>query len=390
MSEKVKQIAALLLLALLPAYFIVQTELLGFVGDSTDAQRAGDAPYLDNIVREYFPLSHELKQIGLDIRLWGGEREQNGIFISDKGLMRNIDHAIEPFVNQNIAEVAIFGQRLSASSSGKKTTYLAILPTSAGVLQQNLPRYAQAGMLDQQRQIEQIYNRLSTVVRTTDIYSALYNRRDQYIYYRTDNNLTALGGYYVYAAIAGRMEISGRSLGQFDIDYIDHAYYGDLYRKPSSMVGSWGKSTAPYRMVQPDSLSVFRFSDNREYTVAKRGGDGDRVYHTLFPTHLLQLDRPMDIYLGGSTAITEIRSTAPYRPRLLIFGDSTAAAWLPFLANHYQQITFVDFNYIRRSDYAAIQPEQYDQVLFAYGIETFIHTSLPSLAGSVVWNDDAH
>lgn len=384
MTTCFQKIAVLVVLAVVPGYFL----LAGGVPDadsfflSLDEERV----LLEERVRAGIPFGLQLQQLGLDLRMLGGQREQNRIFISNEGLMRNIDPPIGAFVEENVQSIGSFAQHLTSYSDGKVNTYLAVIPTAGGVLQQNLPRYAQSQMVDQQRQIEDAYRGVITSgVRTVDAYSALYNRREQYIYYRTDNSLTALGGYYVYVALGRRLGLSNRSLSQFGIEYVDHAFYGDLYQAPAGSVGEWGGTTAPYRRVQPDTISLFRYHGNREYLVTRRGSGEEQVYHTLYPKQKMELGNELDIYLGGASAVTEIRSSGPYVGRLLILGDKSASACLPFLVNHYQRVTLVDLYRAGRAEIAAISPEQYDAVLFVYGIESFIHTNNPAQVKHIRW-----
>lgn len=340
---------------------------------------------LESTVRESIPLAENLRQLGLDLRLMGGQREQNGIFISDEALMRNIDGPNELFTRQNSEAVADFFRLLYDGSNRKKQTYLALIPTSGGVLQQHLPRFAGSTMVNQQRLIEELYSRVTPEgVRTVDVYSALYNRRSQYIYYRTENNLSALGGYYAYAAIAQRLRFGNRSLSNYEVEYADLSYYGDLYRAADS--ASWRDyATAPYRNIKPDTLAVYHYSQGkREYTVTHRSGGERKTYHTLFPEHLTQLGSRMDIYLGGASAVTEIRSSMQ-GGSLLVFGDKTAFAYLPFLINHYQRVTLVNLYLASEEEIAALRPDLYDDTLFAYSIETYIHTNNPARVSGIDW-----
>lgn len=80
---------------------------------------------------------------------------------------------------------------------------------------------------------------------------------EEYIYYRTTDNLTAKGGYLVYEQLGMRLGISPlRTLDQFDIDYSDDYFYGELYEQ------------LPVDRIQPDRVLLYRFSKyRREYQV---------------------------------------------------------------------------------------------------------------------------
>ena len=60
----------------------------------------------------------------------------------------------------------------------------------------------------------------------------------------------------------------------------------------------------------------------------------------------------------------------------------TALAFVPFLANHYTQITLVDLSQTGRDDHLVIQESirqgEFAQVLFAFSIETYMHRPYPA------------
>lgn len=340
---------------------------------------------LNNDIQSALPAQEWLRRMSLDIRLFAGQREQDSIFISEEGLMRRPDPPSDSRILDNTAAISAFAQQLAEASGGQGQIYLAVVPTSVGVLQQNLPQFAQSGLVDQQRKIEEIHYQLPLSVRTVDVYSALKSHSDEYIYFRTDNSMTALGGYYVYSAIARRMGISDRSLDRFSVDYVDNAFYGDLYQAPS---GSWGAPTAPYRKVNADILALYRYTGQREYMVSQRTVSGEeRVYHTLYPLERMQLDNKLDVYLGGNAAMTDITSSAFDDRSLLVFGDRSANMFLPFMASHYQRITLVNLFYADDEVLDTLRPEQYDTVLFAYGFERFCNSSQPAMVRRLSWPD---
>lgn len=315
---------------------------------------------LDQFVAARLPMRTRLRQLGLGLGLFSGQTEQNDIFISKDGLIKNIDASGEARVDQNIRAI------LSFAAEVQIPTYLTLIPTASAILQQQLPPYAEI-YNNQKQTIEDIYRQMSGKVTVADVYPQLYNKRAQYIYYRTENNLTALGGYYVYAALGAKLV--GRDVldfGQFDIAYLPGGYYGDLYQK------------SPYQGVRPDTLSMFRQAHNRqEYGVTHYAGDASKSYYTLYPLHLAELDLQMDIYFGGISAITDLHMSSPQRSRsLLIFGDKTALAYLPFLTCNYGRITLVDLFQLTPALAETIDPRDWDQILFAYSLETF-DTDIP-------------
>ena len=356
----------ILLLFLIPAVMLYSRGVKPAEYISVTSQTMWDSDFmgqLDRYIAKNMPLHNTLAQWQLRLRLWGGQREQEGIFICGDTLLKHTDPPIDWYVRKNTQALQSFAQNMGVN------TCLTLIPTASAIYQEKLPPYAFSQMYNQKQFIDEIYNQLSGQVTVVDTYTALFNQRNEYIYYRTENNLTALGGYYVYTAMGGKLGIENSSYSQFDIRYVGEGYKGDLYK------------TLPYKDVQPDTFPLFHYiSGLREYTVTHKTTDGEKSYRSLYPLHVWELWNDTDVYLGGLSAVVDIRTSASGRielPSLLVLGDKTALAYLPFLANHYQRITFLDLFQLTDAQYEEIMPDQYAQVLFAYGVETFMHTDIP-------------
>ena len=310
---------------------------------------------IEGYVQKNFPLRDRLRGIGINIRYWGGSREQNGVLIGQNQLIKNIDPPTDGIVEKNIDAVARFAEYLRDVN---KPFYFTLIPTAGGILHHQLPRNVQ--VFDQRHFIEDMYGQLTGKANVVNTYLPLNTNRTQYIFYRTENNLTAHGGYYVYEALVKRMGISEKpSYNSFNIDYASHTFVGDLY------------SSSPYGNVQPDVLMLLRYSRHvRSYVVTHKGPEGEKIYQTLYPAPAEGKKPDMNLFLGGTSAVMDIETDAPIARQLLVFGDKTALAYLPLLANHYCRITFVDLFYDTTA-YSDIDPEEYDQILMAYSVESF-------------------
>lgn len=371
-------IAALMpLLVLIPAWNPAAAQLA--LKDNENSAGTLSA-WFENYVRLNMPFRGLLLQINLNIVMAGGQREimtqsydyplrQNGIFVGDDALMKNINPPVDEFVQENTTGIIEFAERMRAS---RVPTYVTLIPTSGAIMQQKLPPFAQSVMVNQKEFIEDTYSKLSGSTTTVDAYGALINRQNQYIYYRTEDNLTQTGGYFVYAAMLGRLGIGVPTLSQFSIDYADNQFYGNLYAESG------------YHNVSPDMIALFRYSPSnrspREYLVTHTAAGTAKTYHTLFPEHMLNLGNKQAVYLGGLSAVTDIKTSPQSSVHVLVFGDKTALAYLPFLANNCGRVTFIDLSY-EPEEFSGIDPRDYNKVLFAYGVESYMHTNNP--AGAV-------
>ena len=87
------------------------------------------------------------------------------------------------------------------------------------------------------------------------------------------------------------------------------------------------------------------------------------------------------VFLGSNDPVVTVKTDAENGKRLLVFKDSYAHSLVPFLTQHYSEITMVDMRYIRQTIDKTVDLSQYDQALFVYNAETYVSdTSIAKLA----------
>ena len=326
-------------------------------------------------IAQSFPGRDTLTGWSLAIRVLGGQREYNQIFISGDELIPVLDPPLDYQVSENTQAILEFAEHSRAR------VYVMIIPTVSAIRQQSLPSFFLGQSVNQLQFIEQVYSEIYSEtlgrVITVDAYTALFNASEQYIFYRTQSSLTSLGGFHVYYALGqpGRMlERTIRpSLQRYDIEHVMFGFFGDLYEQ------------SPFQNARGDILSVFRYRRRPpiEYVVTTHRDGQTRTYHTLFPLHMLEFEgREMDIFLGGRSAKTVITTSSALPINLLVIGDHTALAFVPFLANHYRNITLLDLSKMGEEEFYAVArsigEDFFDQILIAYSIETWMHYQYPA------------
>lgn len=169
--------------------------------------------------------------------------------------------------------------------------------------------------------------------------------------------------------LAQRLDITPRPQEDFDIQYVTHSYYGETYQRSA------------YQDISPDVIALYRYQkNNRTYSVTHSDGYA-YTYDSLYPQQLMELsEQPedvLDVILGGNTGDITIRSNLRSRSTLLIVGDDSVLPVIPFLASHYSQIRFVDLADLSEEQIAQIDCSQYQRLLIAYSVDTFIHEDIP-------------
>ena len=315
------------------------------------------ADWSDQAVKEHLRRYPSLEQIAPTLLLSVGAKEQDGIFITENYLLENISPSNPLIEMENTAGIDQFLTKHNLPA------IMMLIPTACAIKQQELP--ANAVLFNQKSMIADTYSDLAGLVSTVDAYTALFSAKDQYTYYRTESNLTGLGGYYLYTALAARLGLSARPLSEFDIEHLAQDYYGDLYQRSN------------YKGIRPDLITLYRFSRyNRQYLLTCTDNGETRQYSTLFPTHLAVLEAPISVLFGGIGQRLDLSVVSPFEESMLIFGDETATAYLPFLAAHYGRITLVDLSRATPDQLAAIELDEYNRVMFAFSVDYYINTPL--------------
>ena len=364
MHSKGIRIIAIMLLLFIPfsLLFWPMPQQSTLVSADNDTLPQSFSTKLEQYVKNRFPFSAFLGRLRFDLLLFSGQYEQNGVFINSSGLLKRIALPDTPTIKNNVDVIIRFANE---ARTWDCPVFVSIFPSASAIYQQNLPPFSNT--VNQRQFIDDTLMQLSGHVIPISMYSHLDAQRKQYIFYRTEDNLTSLGGFHVYSQLLSRMlNVEPPTLQSYNLSYPVNNYFGDLYER------------SPYNEVEPDSLTLFHYTNfNREYIVTHTSLTTRKTYNTLFPEHLAALGRETDIFMGGLSAVTNINSSAPYSRKLLIFGDKSALAYAPFLANHYQQITIVDL-FDPDLTVSGISLQNYTQVLFAYNAETLMTQKIPS------------
>lgn len=322
---------------------------------SRESESLTVADQVDDYLQKSLPFSNQFRKLGLEFRYRSGETKQKEIYISEKGLLRDIKTPLPAVTKQNNEDVIQLAEALREQDE-EITLGVMILPSAPAILQQQLPRFSTP--VNQRNQIENIYNQLTGKVTAVNTYSTLFEQREKYLYYRTEDTFTSLGGYYLYQEILRRMLSGEDALKQsdFEISY-GPEFRGSLYHQ------------VPYQQIRPDQVMYFHYTGSfRSHHVTHWKEETEENYVSLYPRERRELG--WQSVLGGTGGRTEIKSSSTYHLNLLVLGDRSALSYLPFLANHYETITFVDVE-SNPEQLATLQLEEYDQILIGVFVETY-------------------
>ena len=298
----------------------------------------------------------KLEQLQVQLKRFSGQQIQDNIFLTKDAMYENIPEP-DPKTDTSLSNS---NGMLEFVYRYYIPTYMILVPTACAIKQNDIPQ--NAPLFNQKNYIDGIYRNTSGVITSIDAYSPLFASMDEYIYYRTMPELTGLGGYYLYSVLGEKLSLRTRSLAQFEQIYLRHGCYGSLYQR------------LPYPDVQPDIYSYYRMSlFQREYDMTRYESNGRVTRHSdiILPRIAEDSSKEItDVVLGGRAPLITITVDGPYKDRLLIFGDQTVKAYIPFLAPHYKEIYIVDLELADHAVLDKLGVKHFDQVLFSYSVDT--------------------
>ena len=103
-----------------------------------------------------------------------------------------------------------------------------VVPNSYEILKDKLP--VGLSLVDEAAEIERLYAGLPDNVTAQNVYSTLWEHRDDYIYFRTDHHWTTYGAYLAVCAYAGERGMTPPPLEAIDSQKVPN-FYGTYFSK---------------------------------------------------------------------------------------------------------------------------------------------------------------
>lgn len=287
----------------------------------------------------------------IDIELMTGKKEINGVYITDDRLIEKIPEPDNDCIKRSVDTINNF------AGSVDTPVYVLIAPTSAGIYSETLGK--NVPQPNQKEIISGIYKQFNTNVLPIDVFEALYARKDEYIYYRTDHHWTSLGAYNAYNVAIQKMGFTAIAYSSYNIEHANNEFLGTYHSKTL------------YDELLPDIIDIYSYTGGNTVTSCEvNSGKEVKTYNSIYFRDFLDKKDKYSTYLGTNQPALTVKTNLESDKKLLVFKDSYANSFIPFLTQHYKEITVLDMRYIANyKDYA--DPEEYSQILFLYNSTTF-------------------
>lgn len=278
------------------------------------------------------------------------KNKNNGIFFGKDGFLLEDFNRPNETLDKNIDTINNFSEKIPNFK-----TYLLLAPNSVKIYEDKLPMFSSP--YDQFKVIQYIKENMNENIDFIDIYNVLNSKKDEYIYFRTDHHWTMRGAYYAYEALSNKIGIKPYDLKHFTSEIVSDSFYGTYYSKGNN------------RHISPDYIEIFKLKLDIDYKV--HWLDNDLQSDSLYEYKHLDTKDKYSVFLDGNHSLMTIKTNIKNDKKIVVFKDSYSHSFIPFLANHYEEIHVIDLRYYKLNLYEYINENEINEGLFLYNVSTF-------------------
>ncbi len=254
-----------------------------------------------------------------------------------------------------------------SSLNGDIRLYNMVIPTNTEFgINGDMSKYTNS----QKDNLERIKTSLMDNVNNVDLYNTLKAHKNEYIYFRTDESLTALGGYYIYREFAQNAGFAPQYI--YSIQTLS-AKKGSIVR----FEGSFIKRTSDNKLQPHGNQELFENADSILYYRIPVNyscnridlNTGEKTETNLFTQDNAGED-PLSVFPAKDTALLEIvNEENSGDDKLLIVKDHSAEPVIGYLVPAYKEIHVTDVSLYKNNINEYIRDCGITHVLVINGID---------------------
>ena len=289
-----------------------------------------------------------------------GNKKIDDVYIAKSGLMEEAVEANENQLNRNLNAINQF-----VSLYPDLNAEFLLVPNAISVQEDKLPSFVSGNL--QNEQMDMVYNTLNSEIKKIDVRNTLKEHADEYLYYKTDHHWTSLAAFYTFSDFSKQNGLGNTKKSDYDIYTVSTHFKGTL----SNKTGSVGLK---------DTIEIFVPENNSDYIYTNPSKSIKS--RSLYSYQGLTSKDPYTVFLSGNSAYSKLEMNNDSNRRLIVFKDSYANAFIPFLVPYYRTIKIIDPRYYFEDISKVMVKECITDVLFLYNTNTFVlDTSLADVLG---------
>lgn len=313
---------------------------------------------VEKYIADQFPLRNQFIALKAQSELLLQKKENNGVYIGADGyFLQKFETPDKTLMEKNIQYINQFAENFNV--------YFMLAPTATKVHEDKLPSFAVP--YDEENFIGEISEGLQDSIHKIDVLGTMKEHKNEYIYYKTDHHWTTLGAYYAYEDFCKEYGIEPLPITDFDRVIGSEAFYGSLFSKGN------------FTFAQPDILEFFMPKESVEMDVYYMAED--KHTNSLYEMSHLDKKDKYSVFLDNNHPIIQIKTELKNGKKLAIVKDSYANAFIPFLAQHFEEIHVLDLRFLNMPIATYMRSNDLQDVLMLYNVQNFAAVNQFSLLG---------
>lgn len=280
-----------------------------------------------------------------------GKRESNGVYIGKKNHLMEIPTAPnQKALDNNLDAISNF-----SAGHPDINTVMTLIPNAAYVYNHLVPR--NAPVRDQEADIKYVQSAVGTSLNFVDLTKTMTSHKDEEIYYKTDHHWTTLGAKYAFDALSTALGIDSPTQ-EYTIYPVTHSFQGTLTSK-----SGYDKGKDTIELYIPQNVNtdcLVNFVDEGKRTAS------------MYESAALENKDKYEVFFGGNHSRVDISTPMEGKKNLLLFKDSYANCFIPFLVPYYRNIIVIDPRYYYDNIESLITDNEITDILFLYNVNTFL------------------
>lgn len=223
--------------------------------------------------------------------------------------------------------------KVASALEGKADVYDMVIPLSSEITFPDNLR-GEINSTDQRQAMQDIQAKMNDKVKSVDIYDALMQHRNEYIYFRTDHHWTALGAYYAYQQLCAAKGIEPEDLNGYETKEFD-GFLGSFYNDTSDAKLKANPDVVTAYLPHDESILHVTASDETKYD-----------WPVIYDVSNYGAGLKYSTFIASDNPYTEIENKSlTDGSSCVVVKESFGNAFIPFLVDHYQTIYVIDYRY---------------------------------------------
>ena len=294
------------------------------------------------ILRDTFISYKTLTEIAM------GKKDNSRVYFAEDNMLVEMHKKINyNTLKENIDTINKFNSTLKNKYNVNMD--LMLVRTKTSIYNDKLPIFSNVN--NENEILKYVYN--NSELNTIDVSDTLFQNNKEKLYYDLDHHWTSLGAYLAYLEYAKEKEYEDV---YYTSEVVNKDFYGSLYSK------------AINPLLKPDSVYMYNINKGVKYNIEyDRGKSSNNVYEF---NNLNKKDK-YTFYLDGNHAEVVINTSNKNGKTMVIFKDSFAHSFIPFLIKDYERLIILDLRYLGVDLNEYFTKNNVTDVLMLYNIYNF-------------------